>query len=98
MPTLDIPEQQLLIDYFDDPNGFVWHHSPLLVHVKDTLGIIATPDSSVQLLDVSRHRLVILSHSSPFPADRAGQTYACDPADFGDDVMARLRSEAQAMA
>ena len=77
MPTLDIPERQLLVDYFKDPNGFIWHHRLLLKHVKDTLWIICTPDKSVQQLDVSTHRLVVLGRNAAFPADRVGQTYAC---------------------
>ena len=98
MPTLDIPERQLLIDYFDDENGFVWHHRVLLCHVVGTIWVIATPDKSVQQLDVSTKRLVVLPRNGPFPADRVAATYACDPADFTPAELARLRGEAQAMA
>ena len=98
MPTLDIPERQLLVDFFNGPNGFRWHHRVLLLHVRDTTWVVCTPDLSVQGLDVATHRLVMLSRNSPFPADRVAETYACDPADFSDVVLARLRREAAAMA
>ena len=98
MPTLDIPERQLLVDFVDDPNGFFWHHRILLHHVKDTLWIIATPDRSVQGLDVFRHRLIMLSRKSAFPADTVNAIYGCDLADFDQVTMVRLRAEAAAMA
>ena len=98
MPTLDIPERQLLVDFFDDENGFLWHHRILMVHVTGTVWIVVTPDLSVQQLDVATKRLVVLPRNGPFPADRAAATYACDPADFTPAEVARLRAEAQAMA
>ena len=98
MPTLDVPERQLLIDFFADANGFFWHHRILLVHVRETTWVVCTPDQSVQMLDVSQHRLVMLSRNAAFPPDRVVSTYSCDPADFTDAIMARLRTEAAAMA
>ena len=98
MPTFDVPERQLVVYFFDDPYGFRWHHRLLLRHVRDTLWICCTPDLSVQQLNVADHRLVMLARNSAFPADRAAETYACDPIDFTEPVLARVRAEAVAMA
>ena len=51
----------------------------------------------MQQLDVSTHRLIMLPRNGAFPADRINQIYSCDPADFTDAVLTRLRSEALAM-
>jgi len=97
MPTLDLSEKQILIDFFDDANGLIWHHRVLLAHVRDTTWVVCTPDLSVQRLDVAAHRLIMLPRAGAFPADRIQQIYGCDQADFTENVLTRLRSEALAM-
>ena len=98
MPTLDIEERQVLVDFLGDADGFIWHHRILLLHLRDAVWIICTPDLSVQQCNLADHRLVMLGRNSPFPADRVAQTYACDLADFTPAVLTRLRGEAQAMS
>jgi hypothetical protein len=96
MPTLDVEEKQVLINYDDDPN-FTWHHRILLCHLEGSKWIIATPTKSLQVLDLSAHRLVILARNAPFPAAQAGDAFVADPGGFTVAEVARLRTEARAM-
>jgi len=98
MPTLDVAESQVLIDFHNDANGFYWHHRVLLLSLGGPVWIIATPDKSIQRADLSDHRILVLGRNAAFPQDRIGQTYACDPGDFGADEMVRLRVEARSLA
>ena len=98
MPTLDVPERQVLIDFFADVNGFHWHHRLLLVSLGDGKWICCTPDQSVQRVNLADHRIVILGRNADYPADRVAITYAPDNADFDAPTLARLRAEALALA
>ena len=98
MPTLDIPERQVLVDFFNDPNGFFWHHRVLLLSLGGPVWIISTPDKSVQRVDLSEHRVVVLARNAAFPQDRVAQVYGCDVADFSDAKLTRLRAEARDLA
>jgi hypothetical protein len=98
MPTLDIDERQVLVDYPDDANGFVWHHRVLLYSLGEGKWICAIPTLAIQRIDLAGHRLVILPRAGAFPADRLDQTFAFDVADVTADVLSRLRAEASGMA
>ena len=98
MPTLDIDDKQVLLDFYDDANGFFWHQRILLLPLGGSVWVVATPDKSVQRADLSEHRIIVLGRSAPFPQDRVAQVYACDPADFPADELNRLRTEARALA
>ena len=98
MPTLDVPERQVLMDIFNDVNGFHWHHRLLLVALGDGKWICCTPDQSVQRINLGDHRIVILGRNAAYPADRVAITYAPDKTDFDAATLARLRAEAVALA
>ena len=78
--SLDVPERQCLIDFFDDPNGFLWHHR-LLLKPTPVPGrwVVSTPDHSVEVCDLNAHRVVALERNAPIPPNRAGQSYVFDP-------------------
>ena len=54
MPALDIEQRQILVDYFDDPNGLRWHHRILAVPLGGSRWIWITPDLGVQ---AAQHRI-----------------------------------------
>ena len=93
--TLDVPERQVLIDFFDDPNGLLWHHR-LLLQEAATPGVwvASSPDWEVERLDLNNHRTVALPRAGEFPRQRRGQIYHFDPR--GDEVeLRRVRDEAR---
>ena len=98
MPTLDIAEDQVLIDFYDDPNGFFWHHRVLVRSLGSGIWIGFTPTLSVQRIDLNEHRIIVLPRNGNFPQDRIQEVFACDPADFGDGVLANLRNEVNQLA
>ena len=53
MSALDIPEKQVAIDFFDNPNGFRWHARVLLIRLGLGKWILATPDLEVQFKDLA---------------------------------------------
>ena len=95
--TLDVPEVQVLVDFFGDADGLFWHHRLLLQQGPDSRWIWATPDLDVQHGLLSRHRVVPLRRNMEFPADKVAETYAFDP-DISDGDLARLRADALALA
>ena len=94
--SLDIPEAQVAIDFFDDPNGFFFHVRVLLVPAGGGRWIWATPDHSVQFGDLTSHRVIPIPRNAPCPSRLAGQLYAFDP--FGDGELETLREQAAALA
>ena len=98
MPALDISEDQVLIDFFADPNGFRWHHCFLLRAPDDAAWILCAPDGRVQRCNLADHRIIVLPRNAAFPQDRINEIYGCDAADFDDANMCRLRREANALA
>ena len=92
--TLDVPERQILVDFFDDPNGFRWHMR-LLVLATPNPGqwIAATPDLSIQFLDVTAHRVIPLTRAAEFPRRVRGEVYAFDP--LGAEGLLQVRREAK---
>lgn len=75
--TLDVPESQVLIDCFDDPNQLRWHHRLLLLPTPVAgVWIGSTPDFSVQRIDLNEHRVVSLPRNGAFPTSLVDQIYS----------------------
>ena len=98
MPTLDTSLHQVLIDFYDDANGFHWHHRVLGVPLGGSIWIGGTPDKSIQRIDLSNHRVIILHRDSEFPAARRAATYAWDSNDWDDAYEATFMRECRSMA
>ncbi|CAK0888003.1 unnamed protein product, partial [Prorocentrum cordatum] len=92
--THDVPERQILVDFFDDPNGFRWHMR-LLVLATPNPGqwICSTPDLSIQFIDVTTHRVIPLTRDSEFPRRVRGEVYAFDP--LTPEELQQVRREAK---
>ncbi|CAK0811644.1 unnamed protein product [Prorocentrum cordatum] len=88
--TLDSDIIQILVDYVDDPNS-LWHHRLLLFELGPGRWVCATPDFSVQVIDLSQHRVLPLARAAPWPAQVRGNVYGFDPltADQRDDLFLR---------
>ena len=54
MPTLDLDERQVLVDFPEDAN-YMWHHRLLLVSLGGSVWICSTPDLAIQRIDLSNH-------------------------------------------
>ena len=94
--SLDIPEQQVAVDFWDDPN-FPWHMRVLLVAGGQGKWVWATPDFEIQVGDLARHRVVPVGRNAPYlAAIGVNFLYAFDPLPAED--LARLRSEARILA
>ena len=97
MPALDITQPQVMVDFPDDAN-FEWHHRVLLISLGGFRWICSTPTLSVQLVDLSNHRVIVLRRASAFPPARAHDSFVFDPADVTPAVLADLVSQAEEMA
>ena len=97
MSTLDVPERQCLVGFFNDPNGFLWHHR-LLLQPTPTPGVWigATPDFAVELITLTQHRVVALTRASPFPQQYVAQVYAFDE-DIDAAQLRDLREQGRAL-
>lgn len=95
MTSLDVPERQVAIDFFDDPH-FRWHVRLLMINCGGGKWIWATPDLEVQYGDLTAHRIVAIPRDSPFPTRLHGELYAFDP--LADVQLEQIRSEAVALA
>lgn len=90
--TLDLPEKQVLVDFFDDPNQLRWHHRLLLQPTAAAgIWVCATPDFDVERIDLNRHRVQALGRNCSFPGGHVGEVYYFDP--IGDDDLRRLRQQ-----
>ena len=98
MPTLDVGYTQVLIDFPQDPGGFFWHHRLLVAPLGGSMWVGVTPDESVQRIDLSLHRVVVLRWNSHFRAARLPETYASDDAHFTPAILDRLVIECRALA
>eukprot|EP00974_Lingulodinium_polyedra_P060195 5802488-Lingulodinium_polyedra.AAC.1 len=65
--TLDIEEQQVAIDFFNDAQ-YQWHARVLLRRLDPGRWLAATPDYEVETLVVGDHRVQVLPRNAPFPA------------------------------
>ena len=100
LAALDIPQKQCLIDFFDDADGFCWHHRVLLYSSgnKDGRWIACSPDHDLEVLDLSRHRVLPLARAGPYPRDREAEgIYKFDPvpADALEDIFRRAKDLAE---
>ena len=93
--ALDISEQQVAIDFFDDAN-YQWHVRVLHEKVGDAKWVASTPDHETEVVDLSTHRVVPLSRGAPFPARIAGNVYGFE--DIGEAELDALRRDAVALA
>ena len=94
--TLDVAEQQILIDFYDDEDGYFWHQRLLFLKL-DGPGkwIAASPDHEVESVDISTHGVIPLRRHAQFPARVRGQIYVFDP--ITDDELRTLNVEALAL-
>ena len=94
--TCDVAENQVCINFDDDPH-FRWHHRLLLVPgLAAGEWIAATPDGEISLLRLSGHLVVALTRNAPFPQRVRGNVYAFGPLD--EDALDHLRTEARNLA
>lgn len=76
--TLDVPERQCLVDFFDDDN-FSWHHR-ILLHPGGSPGVWVslTPDFEVGSITLSDRHVIVLGRNAPLPARRVNDPYCFD--------------------
>ncbi|CAK0800544.1 unnamed protein product [Prorocentrum cordatum] len=82
--TLDMPERQILVDFFDDP---------ILATPNPGQWICSTPDLSIQIIGVTTHRVIPLTRDSEFPRRVRGEVYAFDP--LTPEELQQVRREAK---
>ena len=98
MPTLDTELSQVLIDFYDDPNGFYWHRRVLGVPLGGSVWFGGTPDDSVQRIELANHRVIVLQRASPFLASRIPEVYAFDEAAWTLARQAQFLAECRQLA
>ena len=79
--SLDLAEQQVLVNYPADADGFFWHHRVMLCRVRDALWLALTPDLEIVQVDLATIDHVPLPRAGPMPFWAAGQGYIFDPLD-----------------
>eukprot|EP00974_Lingulodinium_polyedra_P079592 7708144-Lingulodinium_polyedra.AAC.1 len=94
--ALDVPQRQVAIDFFDDPEGLQWHVRLLFFGNDRGQWVGCSPDHEFEIVDLTAHRVVALVRNAEFPARLAGITYAFDPLEAGE--LARLEREARDFA
>ena len=95
--TMDTELKQVLIDFFDDEEGFFWHHRLLLVKGDPGIWIAATRTLGIQRLDLNAHRVLPLTRVSAFPPEVQGQLFNFDPATTAGELT-ELKAKSQALA
>ena len=97
--SLDIAEKQVLIDYWDVPSQFYWHHRILLLPTQEPgRWVTATPDYSVETQDLSDHRIIPVQRNAEFPVDYRGYIYCFDADDCSEARLDVMRRQARALA
>ena len=97
--SLDIAEKQVLIDYWDDPAEFYWHHRILLLPTQEPgRWVTATPDYAVETQDLSEHRIIPVQRNAEFPVDYRGYIYCFDVDDTTGPRLEVMRRQARALA
>jgi len=95
--TVDTELKQVLIDFFDDEDGYFWHHRILLVKGEPGVWIAATPTLGIQRLDLNEHRVLPLSRVAGFPAEVEGQLFNFDGSTTAA-TLTELKAKGQALA
>ena len=96
--TLNIPEKQVLVDFWEDKGDFFWHHRILLVATNAPgTWMRASPVYEVALVDFSEHRIVPLAKDEVFPVDYRGYIYSFDTADCSEARVEVMRRQARAL-
>ena len=95
--TLDIPQRQVLVDFFGDANGLSWHHRVLCHGVGPGAWIALTPDLEVERINLNEHRVVGLPRAGQFPRARYAETYHF-AADIGDQEWRTALAAARELA
>ena len=65
--TLDLPQKQVLIDFYDDEDGYYWHHRVLCHSVSPGTWVAITPDLEATSCNLNDHRVIALPRAGPFP-------------------------------
>ena len=94
--ALDIAPTQVLIDFFEDEEGYYWHHRLLLVAGAGGRWITSSPDFELGVTDLATHRVVVLERGAPVEDAFAAQAYMFDP--ITEEQLAGLQRRAQALA
>ena len=76
--ALDIPQRQVLVDFFNDP-AFHWHARVLLIAAPTTGSwVCVTPDDDIEFIDLTQHRVIPLERGADLPAQHTGNMYVFD--------------------
>ncbi|CAK0851640.1 unnamed protein product, partial [Prorocentrum cordatum] len=76
--ALDVPNPQVLIDFFDDPNAFFWHHRLLQTDGKG-MWTAVTPTGSVQVLNLGLHSALPVDRNEIIPPPYRDECFIFDP-------------------
>jgi hypothetical protein len=96
MAALDVEPGQVLIDFFNDDDGFFGHVRLLLVRLAAPgHWIVASPDLVVEVANLTAHR-VILTRNAPIPPRSAGEVFFFDP--VSPHELTALTAEVNALA
>jgi hypothetical protein len=96
MRTLDIAEPQVLVNYPNDADGFVWHHRILLYRVKAGTWVTLTPTLELQTHNLLTTPHVVLARASRFPAAYADEVFCHDPLSKADLAHEKRRARTHA--
>ncbi len=95
--TPNIEERQILIVFWDDADGFYWHHRVLLLLTSQPgVWLGSTPYWEVQRIDLNQHQVVPLVRDAPLPAGYAATCYVFDSPIVAADL-ARAKTAAAAL-
>eukprot|EP00972_Heterocapsa_arctica_P006405 938907-Heterocapsa_arctica.AAC.1 len=92
--AIDTKIKQVLIDFFEDADGFMWPMRLLMIHGGGGKWVAATPDHELEMLDLTEHRVIPLKRQERFPDRVADQVYAFDEFEDGEED-SLLRSAAE---
>lgn len=89
---------QCLVDYFEDGDGYFWHHRCLLISDGSGRWVGCTPDFEYMIIDLSEHRVVLLERKQIVPDRYHGQLYMFNRNDVGDAVLEEMHRRARSLA
>ena len=88
----------MAIDFYDDADGFFWHHRVHLHRLDGARWVFATPTLDVETVDLAEHRVVPIGPNvANFLARIADELFAFDPQIDPNDL-ARIRCQACELA